>query len=343
MRILVAIHLLILCGSCTRENEHATSVLHAGAHRAAAPSEASSEKPDPAVRTIDLPRYQVELPPGAGRDTFAVSCLSCHSARYIGMQPPLSQAKWDEEVHKMIKTYGAPIAEEQVPVLVKYVMDTREHGKFDDLRDWSTLSRAAGATPIPGKIEPASDPAQRASDLEHGMRLFATLCATCHGENGSGKISPPSRLLPPPTDLTARRFSAAALASVLWNGVPGTAMPSYRALKPSDLQALATYMQKLEPPATGVQSSSAGQVLYAQNCAVCHGATGAGDGIAAAALAPRPTDFTNVQPTESAAASAIANGIPGTGMTQWRTKLTPDEQRMLIDYVRSLYAPQGAH
>jgi len=36
-----------------------------------------------------------------------------------------------------------------------------------------------------------------------------------------------------------------------------------------------------------------GKELYAKHCAGCHGPTGKGDGPAAAALTPKPTDFTN--------------------------------------------------
>ncbi len=36
-----------------------------------------------------------------------------------------------------------------------------------------------------------------------------------------------------------------------------------------------------------------GKDLYTKHCAGCHGPTGKGDGPAAAALTPKPTDFTN--------------------------------------------------
>ncbi|MFQ5693288.1 MAG: c-type cytochrome [Nitrospinota bacterium] len=39
----------------------------------------------------------------------------------------------------------------------------------------------------------------------------------------------------------------------------------------------------------------AGKAKYAQFCASCHGATGKGDGPAAAALNPKPRDLTNAQ------------------------------------------------
>jgi mono/diheme cytochrome c family protein len=40
------------------------------------------------------------------------------------------------------------------------------------------------------------------------------------------------------------------------------------------------------------ESNPAGAELYARYCASCHGATGRGDGPAAASLAPRPADLT---------------------------------------------------
>ena len=59
--------------------------------------------------------YQPVLPvaAGPGREAFANGCLTCHSTRYIAMQPPLTAAKWEENVRKMMKTYGAHVAEEQ--------------------------------------------------------------------------------------------------------------------------------------------------------------------------------------------------------------------------------------
>src|ERR1051325_729480 len=77
---------------------------------------------DSAVHAIELPRYQPNLPAAPERDVFAVACLSCHSARYVTMQPPMTAAKWEESVRKMIKTFGAPITEQQVPQIVQYIM-----------------------------------------------------------------------------------------------------------------------------------------------------------------------------------------------------------------------------
>jgi high-affinity iron transporter len=61
--------------------------------------------------------------------------------------------------------------------------------------------------------------------------------------------------------------------------------------------------------------------LYQQNCASCHGATGAGDGLAGAALDPPPIDFTDVararQRSVFALQQVIEHGLAGTAMTSY--------------------------
>ena len=78
---------------------------------------------DASVKSIELPHFQPYLPPGPQREVFASACLSCHSTRYITMQPIVPAPKWEENVKKMIKTYGAPIDEADVPKIVEYLSE----------------------------------------------------------------------------------------------------------------------------------------------------------------------------------------------------------------------------
>jgi hypothetical protein len=66
-------------------------------------------------------QYRPTLEPGDGRKTVEDYCSSCHSLRYITMQPPLPAAAWEAEVIKMVKTFGQPIPEEAQPVIIKYL------------------------------------------------------------------------------------------------------------------------------------------------------------------------------------------------------------------------------
>ncbi|WP_417473126.1 FTR1 family protein [Luteimonas mephitis] len=85
--------------------------------------------------------------------------------------------------------------------------------------------------------------------------------------------------------------------------------------------------------------------LYAQQCAVCHGPTGHGDGPAAAGLDPPPIAFTDAaraaQRTPFALYEVISQGVPGTGMASFAA-LPEDDRWAMAFYVGSLaYSPQA--
>lgn len=281
------------------------------------------------VHTITLPHYQANLPPGPGREAFAVGCLTCHSTRYITTQPPLTAAKWEESVRKMMKTYAAPIAEDQVPIIVQYLMTAREKG---DPGSWETPVVVPAARPMAFKTI-GGDPA-------HGGQLYAQRCASCHGQSGAADTPAALTMLPRPTDLTSGRFWAANIAVAIVEGVPGTAMPGSPGLSNSDLSDLVAYSAHLAPPADAAPPPgdlADAKALYVKNCVSCHGANGEGNGPVAAALARTPANFHLRQPSSTQAARVIADGVPGTAMAAWKSKLTEPQRQQLAEYVRTFY------
>jgi hypothetical protein len=82
--------------------------------RAATPSELKSVK-------IDLPDSDRMFPDGPGSDAINNNCLACHSAGMVLNQPALSKQAWAAEVTKMINTYKAPVAAEDVGPIVEYL------------------------------------------------------------------------------------------------------------------------------------------------------------------------------------------------------------------------------
>ena len=82
-----------------------------------------------------------------------------------------------------------------------------------------------------------------------------------------------------------------------------------------------------------------GKVLYAQQCASCHGASGRGDGPAGADLAPPPIAFSDAeraaQRTPLALYEAISRGVPGTAMMAF-PQLSEDQRWALAFYVGGL-------
>lgn len=90
----------------------------------------------------------------------------------------------------------------------------------------------------------------------------------------------------------------------------------------------------------------AGKAIYEKWCAGCHGETGAGDGEAAAYMLPRPRDFTKgvyqirttasgSLPTDADLRHIIDEGMPGTAMPEWRSKLTDRERDDLVSYIKT--------
>jgi mono/diheme cytochrome c family protein len=67
------------------------------------------------------PLYTPELAPGTGREEVQSYCATCHSTRYITMQPPLPPETWAAEVNKMVKVMGQPIPDDVQPVIIKYL------------------------------------------------------------------------------------------------------------------------------------------------------------------------------------------------------------------------------
>lgn len=68
-----------------------------------------------------FPSVAPKLAEGEGRAETESFCATCHSTRYITMQPPLPAATWEVEMNKMIKTFGARIPEATAKKITSYL------------------------------------------------------------------------------------------------------------------------------------------------------------------------------------------------------------------------------
>lgn len=69
-----------------------------------------------------------ELPDKPGYVSFKQNCMSCHSARYIQMQPDLPEKTWTAIVTKMQKNYGAPVTDSSAQEIIKYLVSIKGKG-----------------------------------------------------------------------------------------------------------------------------------------------------------------------------------------------------------------------
>lgn len=93
-----------------------------------------------------------------------------------------------------------------------------------------------------------------------------------------------------------------------------------------------------DAPAKTPELLAAGKASFNVNCSSCHGATGLGDGVAAAALNPKPRNFKEpfkFGATAEAIFATLGKGSPGTAMVPF-VHLPESERWGLAYYVVSL-------
>ena len=89
-----------------------------GALQQSAPPEFT---PDANFSAAAYPVPAIDLAPGDGLQEVRIYCNTCHSPRYITMQPPLPPATWEAEVNKMNKAFGANIPEDDSRKIIAYL------------------------------------------------------------------------------------------------------------------------------------------------------------------------------------------------------------------------------
>lgn len=183
-----------------------------------------------------------------------------------------------------------------------------------------------------------------------GARLYAELCAGCHGVSTAGDGPAAAALRPRPADLRGF-YRHERLVEVLWHGVPGTAMPAWRDRSPEELAALAAFLQRVASAdgsiganlhkhdnvraAATPEQQVLGARVYADNCVQCHGERGDGRGWAAHQLDVPPTNFRLQKGARTL--DAIRNGIDGTMMAAWSTRLSPEEIEAVAWYIEQFW------
>lgn len=210
--------------------------------------------------------------------------------------------------------------------------------------------------------------AQLNADLDEAMTLYAQNCAVCHGLAGEGIGATPALNHP---DL--RAADAEMLTKIISRGLYGTSMPAWNKtdggplsdyqigemvalvqygdwqqaqdrvvnlglapLVPFTAEPDAALMEQVRGLADG-ETLARGVSLYAQECVACHGADGAGT-----ALAPALNDPAVRENGADELERIILNGVPGTLMAAWQTRLADEDLAALLALViRWEEAPTG--
>ena len=113
------------------------------------------------------------------------------------------------------------------------------------------------------------------------------------------------------------------------------------------LAALALACLLLWPLAGQAQDAAAGQEIYEQYCALCHGPQGKGDGSLSANLDPKPRDHTDGAYMNALNDAHLLNVIGAGGaaaglspiMPAWKDILSAQQIQDVVAFVRTLAVP----
>ncbi|MEO8087510.1 MAG: cytochrome c [Bacteroidota bacterium] len=111
--IILVFLFILLIASCTESNRNESNNVDNGAER-------------PAKNIHDV---ETQLASGQGEELIKTHCLTCHSLRYIKMQPSFPQKTWEKIVGKMVKNFGAPIPDSTAKEIVDYLVAVKGNKK----------------------------------------------------------------------------------------------------------------------------------------------------------------------------------------------------------------------
>jgi mono/diheme cytochrome c family protein len=188
-------------------------------------------------------------------------------------------------------------------------------------------------------------------EVQEGEQLFSLSCAKCHDQDAEGDGPEHSRHMPPPSNLTLVRNTADMSYSIVFKGVPGTAMPAHPYIprgvfekvnqfvlsRPKDTTREWDYPWTLEhPEETDLQF---GGNLYVTACAGCHGLGGGGESVWAndPRVWPKPANFHARNSVAGRLYFIISHGRSGTMMAPQKEKFPPMARWALANYVHSFF------
>ena len=177
-----------------------------------------------------------------GREVFRANCSGCHGKNADG--------------HSIGGRSLRPVAFNLAGFKLSYALIWRslEAGvPGSSMPSWSQLPSAelravadyvasiSNAGALAERQRYAPDP----SLMQAGMRVFQTHCVRCHGEDGLGDGADGLRMVPRAANFHEIEPSYAVAAQVIQNGVPGSGMPAWPLLTPSEIQAVTYYIRSL--------------------------------------------------------------------------------------------------
>lgn len=190
----------------------------------------------------------------------------------------------------------------------------------------------------------AKDPEMNSFVVSAGKSLFADNCAACHQSGGQGLIGAYPNLT---DDDWKFGGSTAKVSESITEGRTGYMPPFGEALERGQIEAVAHYVLSLSGIPVDAGHAAEGKKLFHSNatgCYYCHGddARGRQDHFGAPNLTDAVWQWANV-PAQQDTASKVAevsrvitSGISKGVMPAWKSRLSPEQIKLLTAYVHEL-------
>jgi len=184
-----------------------------------------------------------------------------------------------------------------------------------------------------------------------GYRVFKTNCFVCHGADGSGNGPLADKLSAAPADLTSKGKMGQRSDRDLFRIIEGSSphgqvssdMPKWRfSLPQTQINSLITYIRYLHASKYTVSGNpQKGKQVYDNNCTICHGSGGKGNGTLTKVYDMEPADHSDAnsmnQISNEKMYYLIADGTAGASlMPGWKDTLSAKEIKDVISYIRLL-------
>jgi cytochrome c oxidase cbb3-type subunit 3 len=216
---------------------------------------------------------------------------------------------------------------------------------------------------VPATATTAATQAPAASPIASvaGKQLFADKCSACHGENAAGgyQMGDEKSANVRWTNLgDMYKGDVSQVANAIFNGLDedgkeiSPVMPRWKdKLSEQEVSDLIAYLETLttaapeNEPVAAPAGAGPGEVLFYQNCAICHGADGAGDkdiGTSTSADLRWAKLGDMYQNDLTLIARAILAGKDEEGddlddeMPRWQDTLTSDQVQQIIAFLQTL-------
>lgn len=288
---------------------------------------------------------------------YAENCALCHgiAGEGIGTNPPLnsealrgmdpielyktiSRGRYNTAMPAWEDTEGGPLTEYQVDELVTFI-------QFGNWQLTSDLVVNMGLAPlIPFTTEPDPELLAQVVELPNGeilakaLSTYSAQCVSCHGADGLG-----TSIAPAINSIETRTKTVEEVERIIQFGVPGTLMAGWQNILPADeINAMGQLIARWEeiplgtvpepnvPIKTTAESIALGSQLYTANCSMCHGPEGQGTQRAPSLNVKSFLTDTNDQAMEL----IITNGVPGTAMPAWGTRMVESDIEAIVGFIR---------